>query len=182
LIYVALLRGINVGGNNKIAMKELAAACEQKGMSRVTTYIQSGNIVFAYEGLTQDELRDLWEAMIKETFGLAIRVLILSLDQMRTIFQAIPDNWKNDSEMKSDVLFLWEEANDPSALDKLAITPGVDQVFYVNGAILWSVNKEDYIKSALNKLMATRLSKQMTVRNVNTTRKLYALMVEAEAP
>lgn len=178
MIYAALLRGINVGGNNKISMKELKAACERAGMERVETYIQSGNVVFV-SGRSKTELTALWEEMMVETFGLPIRVLLVSLDEMRTIVEAVPEFWTNDAAMRSDVMFLWQEADDASALEQLKTNPDVDRTLYVPGAILWSLDKANYTKSGMNKLIGTRLYKQMTVRNVNTTRKLYALMQEA---
>lgn len=78
--------------------------------------------------------------------------------------------------MKSDVLFLWDDVNDESVLDKLVIKPEIDTVKYVTGAILWSVDRKNVTKSGMMKLAGSTIYQQMTVRNVNTTRKINELM------
>lgn len=180
MVYVALLRGINVGGKNKVDMKQLKIVFEQAGMDQVKTYINSGNIIFVNRKVTKAKIPTLLEEAILENFGLAIKVLVLDLYDYRQVMTALPDEWKNDAEMKSDVLFLWEEFDDKSVLDKLTIRQEFDTVMYVNRAILWSVDKKNVTKSGMSKLIGTELYKKMTVRNVNTTRKIYELMLAAD--
>ncbi|KUP23194.1 DUF1697 domain-containing protein [Paenibacillus sp. DMB5] len=180
MIYVALLRGINVGGNNIISMKLLKQTFEQAGMTSVTTYINSGNIIFAANH-SREDLPDLLEQAIQKDFSLNIKVLIRSLDEIRTVMEAIPDSWSNDDKLRSDVMFLWDEADDESVLDKLPLKPGIGTLLYVPGAVLYSVERENVIKSAMAKLIGSTVYKLMTVRNVNTTRKIYQLMLAAEA-
>ncbi|MFD2129972.1 DUF1697 domain-containing protein [Pseudogracilibacillus auburnensis] len=176
MIYVALLRGINVGGKNKIDMKMLKQTFERVGMTSVKTYINSGNIIFTYDSLSKSEISHLLEEAICKDFGLQIKILIRSFDAMKIIIDALPETWKNDQNMKSDVLFLWDDLDSETVLSKLVIKPGIDTVTYVNGAILWSVDKKNVTKSGIIKLGGTNLYKKMTVRNVNTTRKIYQLM------
>lgn len=180
MIYVALLRGINVGGNNIINMKLLKQTFEQAGMTSVTTYINSGNIIFAADHPRED-LPELLEQAIQKDFSLNIKVLIRSLDELRTVMEALPDTWTNDDKLRSDVMFLWDEADDESVLDKLPLKPGIGTLLYIPGAVLYSVERENVIKSAMAKLIGSTVYKLMTVRNVNTTRKIYQLMVAAEA-
>ncbi|MDF9839028.1 MULTISPECIES: DUF1697 domain-containing protein [unclassified Paenibacillus] len=180
MIYVALLRGINVGGNNIINMKLLKQTFEQAGMTSVTTYINSGNIIFAADHPRED-LPKLLEMTIQKDFSLNIKVLIRSLDEIRTVMEALPDSWSNDDKLRSDVMFLWDEADDESVLDKLPLKPGIGTLLYVPGAVLYSVERENVIKSAMAKLIGSTVYKLMTVRNVNTTRKIYQLMLAAEA-
>lgn len=179
MIYVALLRGINVGGNNKINMKELKVTFERVGMQSVVTYINTGNIIFADECHTKEELSALLEQAILEDFGLDIKVLILSLDDYARVMTALPEDWTNGDRMKSDVMFLWEEADKEAVVGELPHKPEVDSVIYVPGAILWSVDRDQVTLSGMNKLIGTKLYRQMTVRNVNTTRKIYELMLAA---
>ncbi|MBY0011209.1 DUF1697 domain-containing protein [Paenibacillus typhae] len=180
MIYVALLRGINVGGNNIINMKQLKQTFEQAGMTSVTTYINSGNIIFAADH-PREVLPRLLEQAIQEDFSLNIKVLIRSMDEIRNVMEALPDSWSNDDKLRSDVMFLWEEADDESVLDKLPLKPGIGTLLYIPGAVLYSVERENVIKSAMAKLIGSTVYKLMTVRNVNTTRKIYQLMVAAEA-
>src|SRR5690606_33585846 len=111
MVYIALLRGINVGGNNKIDMKLLKKAFEQVGMNNVVTYINSGNIIFTSDIQSKTEIAHILETEIMESFGLQIKVLILSLDDMERVMLSLPESWTNDDKMKSDVLFLWDHIN-----------------------------------------------------------------------
>lgn len=182
MIYIALLRGINVGGNNKINMKQLKETFEQAGLLDVVTYINSGNIIFADHQERVDantELSQILEQAIAVDFGLQIKVMVRNLDEFRTVIQALPEDWTNDATAKSDVMFLWDEVNDVSVLDKLPIKPEIGTLLYVPGAILYSVSKELVTKSGMNKLIGSKVYKYMTVRNVNTTRQIYKLMQAA---
>lgn len=181
MIYAALLRGINVGGNNKINMKELKEAFEQAGMSSVKTYINSGNIVFK-DARIKEQVTLVLEAAIFERFGLRIKVLVYSFDEFSRIAQAVPAEWANDERLKSDVLFLWQQADDEGVLEQLPLKPDIDRVQYVPGAILWSVDRVQVTKSGMAKIVGTKLYKLVTVRNVNTVRKIYILMKELEEP
>lgn len=180
MIYIALLRGINVGGKNKIDMKKLKQTFEKAGMGHVTTYINSGNIVFSSKGQANHELSLQLEQAILEDFSLPIRVTVRNMTEIRTIMEALPEEWTNDAQMKSDVLFLWDEINDTSVVDKLPLKPGIGHVIYAPGAILFSVSKEHVIKSGITKLAGTNLYQHMTVRNVNTARQIFKLMQVAE--
>ncbi|MEX2104256.1 MAG: DUF1697 domain-containing protein, partial [Bacilli bacterium] len=82
--------------------------------------------------------------------------------------------------MKSDVMFLWDDVDNESVLDLLVIKPEIDTVKYVAGAILWSVDRNNVSKSGMMKLVGSKIYQQMTVRNVNTTRKIYELMQNKE--
>lgn len=196
MIYVALLRGINVGGNNKVDMKRLKAAFEQAGMRQVVTYINSGNIVFSWDaeeaasgrslsGEQEQELKRKLAGILEETilreFNLPIRVVIRSLKDIREVIRHLPEAWTNDDTMRSDVLFLWAEADAPEVLDELKFKPEIDRVLYAPGAVLWSVDRANATRSGMQKLIGTKLYGLMTVRNVNTTRKIHQLMEEAAA-
>ncbi|MGQ8872686.1 DUF1697 domain-containing protein [Paenibacillus sp. TSA_86.1] len=182
MIYVALLRGINVGGNNKIGMKQLKETFEQAGMHKVVTYINSGNIIFADNQERTDahaELSEILEQAIAADFGLQIKVLVRDMNEMTSVMQALPSDWTNDDQAKSDVLFLWDEMNNVDILEKLPLKPGIGTLIYVPGALLYSVSREEATRSGMNKLAGSKIYSYMTVRNVNTTRKIYALMQAA---
>lgn len=178
MIYVALLRGINVGGKNKIDMKLLKETFVRIGMESVVTYINSGNVIFADTQHTKEEMTTLLERAISEDFQLEIQVLVRSINDFEHVIKTIPTSWKNDKDMKCDVLFLWDEIDGETLLRELEIRSDIDTVIYAPGAVLWAVDKCNVTKSGLLKLVGTFLYKKMTVRNVNTTRKIYAIMVE----
>lgn len=178
MIYAALLRGINVGGNNKVNMKELKHVFEEAGMTAVKTYINSGNIVFADADRPKGEIMSVLEEAIFAHFGLRIKVLVYSIDEYTRIAEAVPDDWTNDDRLKSDVLFLWEEADDESVMEQLPLKPAIDRAQYVPGAILWSVDRDQVTKSGMVKIVGTKLYKLVTIRNVNSVRKIHGLMKE----
>ncbi len=199
MVYVALLRGINVGGNNKVDMKRLKLAFELAGMQQVVTYINSGNIVFSWKDTEAAEataaesrspeqkqerkhkLAGILEDVILREFNLPIRVVIRSLEDIRGVIRHLPETWTNDDTMRSDVLFLWAEADAPEVLDELKFKPEIDRVLYAPDAVLWSVDRTNATRSGMQKLIGTKLYALMTVRNVNTTRKIHQLMEEAAA-
>lgn len=99
---------------------------------------------------------------------------------MKKVMSSLPESWTNDDKMRSDVLFLWEDINDESVLDQLTFKPEIETVKYAPCAILWAIDKINVTKGSMTKLVGTKLYKQMTIRNVNTTRKIYELMLAAE--
>jgi len=176
--YVALLRGINVGGNHKVSMQELKLLFEKTGMEQVKTYINSGNVVFSSEVKSKATLTDALQTACKTAFGFDIAILIFSADEIAAIAKKLPDSWTNDGVMKCDVIFLWPEIDHPDIVNKVTIKPDVDDVRYTPGAILWGMQRELATKSGLYKLVGTALYKQMTVRNCNTLRKLASFLAE----
>ncbi len=176
MVYTALLRGINVGGNNKIDMKLLKETFERAGMESVITYINSGNVIFSNKKYSKEALQILLQNAIYEDFQLDIKVLIRSFNDYTDMMKYLPDDWKNDNGMKSDVLFLAEEMNKDTLSEELKAKPQIDTVIFAPGAVLWAIDRKDVTKSGLQKLIGTSLYKNMTVRNVNTTRKIYDIM------
>lgn len=174
--YVALLRGINVGGNNKISMSELKAACDHIGFTNVSTYINSGNIIFESNTTLESEITQQLEQAISSTFGLNIPVITVQEKRFLSVANNIPDTWHNDAATKCDVLFLWHEIDNAEILQTLAIKPLVDQVIYIPGAIVWAVEKAHIGKSGLLKIVGTSTYKKMTIRNCNTVRKISQLL------
>ena len=176
MVYVALLRGINVGGKNKVEMKRLKAAFEEAGLESVRTYINSGNVIFETKIRGKARLVTLIEKKISETFGFQINVVVRDLKSMRAIVKAMPKTWVNDKTMKCDVMFLWDEVNRPSVMKQLRHKPEIEDVRYVPGALLWRVDAKNVTRSGMMKLAGTPLYKKMTIRNCNTARKLLELM------
>lgn len=176
--YLMLLRGINVGGNNRVEMKRLKKCCEELGLQNVKTYINSGNVLFEDSQHTQAELVKKLEALIEDNFGLSIKVLLRTEKELLATAQALPETWVNNDGMKCDVMFLWEEVDSPKVMEQLPIKPELEDVRYIPGAILWRVDRKHLTKSGMLKLVGTPLYKEMTVRNCNTVRKLAVLMRE----
>jgi len=101
-VYVALLRGVNVGGRGKVDMRELKKQVEALGCTDVSTYINSGNVIFRDRRAGSTLTREL-----ETTLGR--RVAVRSLAQIRALCRRIPDDWGNDKEQKTDVGFALDE-------------------------------------------------------------------------
>jgi len=175
MIYIAFLRGINVGGKNTVAMKLLKEVFEKSGMKSVSTYINTGNVIFQNDNLGKDDIEEALEKAIAVTFGFSIKIFLKTKHELQAIVEKLPISWENDTEMKCDVMFLWKDVDKKDVLEQLVIKPEIDDVKYVAGAILWHVDRKNMTRSGMMKLIGTNLYKQMTIRNCNTTRKLFAL-------
>lgn len=176
MVYVALLRGINVGGKNKVDMKQLRETFLRLGLESVGTYINSGNVVFVDDDRTKGALEEQLRQGINQDYNLEIPVLVRSLADFEELIQILPEDWKNDDTMKCDVLFLESGLSSEKVMEKLIVKPGIDTAVQAEGVIIWSVERKKVTRSSLTKIVGTDLYKKMTVRNVNTTRKLYVLM------
>ncbi len=179
MIYVALLRGINVGGNKKVDMSRLAEVFEATGASDVRTYINSGNVIFR-DGRDPADLSTSLESAIEQEFGFHVKVLLRDLHAFRAVVAAIPEHAVNDTTERTDIWFLWEDQDSPDVIDQLTIKPGIDEVVYVEGAVIWRADGARLTRSGRGKVIGTSLYKSLTARNVNTVRKIHSLMEELD--
>ena len=170
--YVALLRGINVGGNNKVDMKLLKKAFEDLGYANVSTYINSGNVIFESSDIDFSSV----EKSIEKQFGFPVRVLIMNKKDLIKIAKDTPSEWQNDLDQRTDVLFLYKDYSSKKSLTLVNQKEGVDRLLYSSGAIIWNIKRKDYSKSGMKKFMGTEVYKNMTARNINTLRKLVTLL------
>ncbi len=169
--YVALLRGVNVGGNGKVPMKKLKECFESLGYRSVVTYINSGNIFFE-SSKKVTALQSEIKKIVHTTFGFEVKILLKTQKQLQTIAKAIPRTWRNDLTQKTDVAYLFKEIDAKKILETLPVRMDYIAVLYVKGALIWNVTRENYNKSQLNKIISSPVYKYMTVRNVNTARYL----------
>lgn len=177
--YVVLLRGVNVGGNNRVSKQEFQAVLEGLGYTNVTIYLNSGNAIFSSESVVDAKVVQL---ALEKYFGFIIPVLVLTGEKMRAIADTIPHEWTNDSPrpdksgQKTDILFLFDSINKPSILGDIGYKPDRENMLYVDGAVIANVLRINQLKGSLQKLIGTKLYAQMTIRNVNTVRKLVELV------
>lgn len=179
MIYVALLRGINVGGKSQVRMADLKACFERLGFEGVRTYINSGNVIFTAAARDKRRLIRRIEPELEATFGLPIKVLLRTLAEMEALVEALPDDWVNDSTMKCDVMFLMPQVDEPGVVDRLPANPEIEDVRYVDGAVIWRVDRSNQGRSRMSKIVGTDVYKQLSARNANTVRKLTELMRSA---
>ena len=176
--FVALLRGINVGGKNKVPMAKLKACFEELGCENVQTYIASGNVIFESKQ-SAAKLTEELEATLPRNFKLddeLIKILILSHKQLQKVIHQAPKGFGTEAgTYHSDAIFL---IGIPSKEAFKTFTPreGVDQVWQGDLAIYSQRLSVQRTKSRLNRIMSSPLYKQMTIRSWATTVKLLELM------
>lgn len=172
--YVVLIRGINVGGKNKMPMASLKACLQQLGFANVSTYIASGNVILE-SGKRAEEIRSRIEETLPERFKLDdefIRVLVLTLDQFRAVMADKPEGFGEQPEKyHSDVIFLM--GIDAARVMRLfRPREGVDRIWPGRGVIYSQRLSAQRTKSRLREIIATPEYKFMTIRNWSTTTKL----------
>jgi uncharacterized protein (DUF1697 family) len=182
---VALLRGINVGGRSTVPMSDLKASFERMGFDHVRTYINSGNVIFGSRTAPANlrnrmKLRNRIEGALAEGLGREITVVVRDTGQMGAVVAAMPPEWQNDGDYRSDVYFS-DLFTEPDCLSLLPLTPGIEEVCFVPGAVLCRIQRSLITRSHLTRIVGTELYRQLTARNCNTVRKLHALLTQADS-
>ncbi len=181
--YVILLRGINVGGKNKVPMAQLRHHLEAQGFAAVETYIQSGNVILK-SPLDPETLGKQIETMLSSVFELdspTIRVLVLTRAQLQAVVANKPEGFGEEPEQyHSDVIFLIG-IDAAQALRVFDPREGVDKVWAGAGVIYSQRLSAQRTKSRLSKIAAAPVYQAMTIRNWNTTTKLLDMLCKADA-
>ena len=162
-----------------ISMKSLKESFEKLGFVHVTTYINSGNIIFKTKEADPRKLETKIEQMLERDYELTSKVVVRSLAEMESIVENLPKNWGADKEWRYNVVFLRHSIDSDKILDELEVRKEIEEVFYRPGTLLWSS-----LMSALKgteglKFSSRKMGQEITVRNTNTTCKLCDLMKKA---
>jgi uncharacterized protein (DUF1697 family) len=175
--YVALLRGINVGGKNLIKMTALRACFEAHGFQDVVTYIQSGNVIFRSSESGRARLCRRIEEVLTATFDYRASVVLRSRSQLRGVVAGAPDRFGAEpARYRYDVLFLKEPLHAPVAIKSVPTRPGVDQAHAGVGVIYFARLIRKAAQSHLTRLVSLPIYQRMTIRNWNTTTTLLRMM------
>lgn len=179
--YVALLRGINVGGNNLIGKATLKEIFEGCGLDDVSTYIQSGNVLFTTRR-ARGRLESHIEDALESTLGVPITVVVRSHDQLVAVVADAPRGFgKDPKRFLYDVTFLKATVKPSELIDMIPVKEGVDRVFAGDGVLYSSRLRSKATSSRLSRIVGMPFYKSATIRNWNTTTKLLALL-DARAP
>jgi uncharacterized protein (DUF1697 family) len=161
-------------------MSELKVCFEAQGLRDVTTYIQSGNVVFSSAGKAAEIVRGL-EAAIEATFGCRTSVMLRSEKEMKAVVARAPGGFgKQPEKYRYDVIFLNPPLTAPVALKDVATRPGVDQARPGTGVLYFSRLIAKASQSHLSRVMSLPIYKSMTIRNWRTTTTLLQ-MISGEA-
>jgi uncharacterized protein (DUF1697 family) len=172
-MYVILLRGVNVGGNNKLPMADLRTALTDLGLEKVSTYIASGN-VFADSALGSADVALLVRKTILDSFGLEIPVLVRTHAELVSIAERNPFEHVKDN-AKLAITFLDEEPSPFSITALLTANPEPEQ-FVIDGTTMYAYYPNGFGQTKLTStLIDGKLKTVSTTRNLNTLLKLIEL-------
>lgn len=162
--YVALFRGINVGGKNRLPMKELSAVLEALGLKEVRTYIQSGNVAFQTKPRDQNELVRDMGAAIGKSHGFVPKVLILSIEELRDAIVSNPFP-EGEKEPKSLHLFFLGSSPESPDLERLSSLQSESERFKLSGSVFYLLAPEGIARSRLAANVEKALGVTVTARN-----------------
>jgi uncharacterized protein (DUF1697 family) len=177
--YVALLRGINVGGSSLVKMADLKICFEALGFQDVSTYIASGNVLFESDQDDPAHLAETIEAAIEQRFELPAMVVVLDQKAYARIVKAIPKPWIGDATVRANIGFVGRGTDARQVVRELEPDAAVEEVKATDGAILWATRRDSLNRSVMRKLIGGAAYKQLTVRSLNTTLKLHELLAAA---
>ncbi|MDR3219492.1 MAG: DUF1697 domain-containing protein [Dysgonamonadaceae bacterium] len=177
--YIALLRGINVGGKNIIKMNELKTVFEELKFIEVKTYIQSGNIIFTDTDKDKTKLTEIIQKALFEKFNYDCPIRIYNFNEYQNIINNIPKGFGMEKEKyKYDVWFLINPLTAEEVMKSVRLRDGVDKMYKGSGVVYTSRLIEMLGKSYFSKTVQLPMYKNITIRNWNTTQRIVELMEE----
>lgn len=179
--YIALLRGINVGGNNKIAMSDLKQCFQDAGFSRVETYINSGNVLFECDLKDETIIQKRCESLIQDHFGFSISIALVKAESLKSMMARAPEWWGKDPSSKHNAIFVIQPYSAQEIVEEVGqIKPDYEKVQAVDSMIFWSAPIETFSKTRWSKIVGTKTYAKITIRNANTAWKLLQLTYPLE--
>lgn len=173
--YIALLRGINISGKNKVPMARLKNCFEAMGFNEVRTLLNSGNVIFSCDDADITALTERVELMIQREFGLDIPVFIILQEELADILRHAPDWWGTENkEVYDNLIFILPPATFTDVYREIgAPKEGLEQIQEYRSAVFWSFSRKDYRKTNWwSKTARADIGSKLTIRTANTVRKI----------
>jgi uncharacterized protein (DUF1697 family) len=174
MIWIAFLRGINVGGNHSLPMKELAALLEQNGCRDVKTYIQSGNVVFKDPETDSTKLATTISDAIHKNHGFQPHILLLKIEELEKAASSNPFPQAETAPKSLHLYFLSEKPENPNieGLNKIKIN---NEAFHLKEKVFYLHTPDGFGTSKLANKAEKLLGVKATARNWNTVSKMLEL-------
>ncbi len=176
--YIALLRGINISGKNKIAMSELKKCFAELGFAEIVTYLNSGNVIFSSAIEDKDVLSNKVQLMIKDRFHLEIPVFIILQEELAELLKNAPDWWGDDNrEIYDNLIFLMPPLSYQEFYDEIGVPKAeYESVYHYKNVVFWSFSRKDHQKTNWwSKTAGSGVSGRITIRTANTVRKIAGM-------
>jgi uncharacterized protein (DUF1697 family) len=176
--YVALLRGINVGGKNIIKMADLKKAVEKCGFTNVITYIQSGNVLFESDQKNIHEIVKKLEAALLKDFAYESRIIVRTHEQLKKTLAEVPPEWRTNRDLSCYLAFIAEPFSALELAPQVELRDSYDFLKAGEGVLYMTTLSSGLTKSKFTKLNTKVFYKEISIRNYNTVQKLLGLMGE----
>ena len=176
--YIALLRGINISGKNKLPMEELRKGVSALGYADVHSHLNSGNLLFSIAGTDEAVLAADIRAMIAERFGLDIPVYILAQEKLAQLLAQAPDWWDTpDKTLYDNLIFVLPTSTAENIAAMIGeATPGLERIQLCGDAIFWCFDLARHSKANWWKKTASAgIGEHLTIRTAITLKKLLTL-------
>lgn len=176
--YIALLRGINISGKNKVPMAELKAGVERLGFRGVKTYLNSGNVLFSSDAVGVEAFTSQIETLIKNQFGFDIPVFVISQEDLEDILHHAPDWWGNDNkEAYDNLIFIMPPIKFSDVFHEIGEpNKELEKIKDYRETVFWSFSRKDYQKTNWwSKTAGADVSSKLTIRTANTIRKIVEM-------
>jgi len=179
MIYIALLRGINVSGHKLIKMAELKVMFEKNGFENVTTYIQSGNVVFDSTSKKIDDLQQQIKSAILKAFGFDVDIQVIKAQDLKRIKEN--HSFLHENELKATYYTLLAEKPNKDLVDELNQLEQVVEFFKITDDVIYCFYPNG-VRNAKwhNVFFEKKLKVSCTTRNFNTMQKLVDLSEKVE--
>lgn len=176
--FIILLRGVNVGGKNRVPMSDLKQLLTNAGFSNARSHINSGNLIVESEKDREQDVLEKCRKILSDHFSFPVEVVIISADKYQKELANVPKWWGENKLYRHNALFLVPSVdNKESSKLSSMINENYEKIYIGELAIFWSSSfKENYGKTYYSKLMGNPLYKQVTIRNRNTTLKLLTFL------
>lgn len=177
--YVALLRGINVGGNNKVVMSELREQIAAEGFGHVRTYTNSGNLLFeAEDDAPCEDVAQAVEDILARHYDFPIRLALLTAQDYLAQLDELPDWWHGEV-ARRDALFYTRGLDRDHVRERIeAMELGDEAVHFGEHAVFWGkFDEKSFLKTAYHKrLLREDFYRQVTIRSGSTVEKIASML------
>ena len=173
MTYIALLRGINVGGNSLIKMADLKREMEDLGCTNVKTVIASGNVIFDSKISEKNIVKNLEEGLF-DAFEMDMKIVVRTMAEMEAVIKHAPKNWEKADDIRRYVAFVRPSAKPTDVIKEITLKDGIDSVESWDGVVYMTTKLSGITKSGFSKLAGKKIYKEITIRNYTTVKKLVS--------
>ena len=175
--YIVLLRGINISGKNKIVMSELKKEFDNLGYQEITTYLNSGNVIFETNSEDKNAIKNNIQLMIKDKFNFDIPTYVMTSQELKELLNHSPEWWgKDDKEIYDNIIFIIPPTTYNEVFDTIGSPNEYEKIQEYKNNIFWSFDLKNYRKSNWwSKTANTDISDKITIRTANTMRKILEI-------